>query len=875
MSLNSFTDFEIENNLKVSNNLEVLQDINVSKNISLTGTNSILNLRTIKSNIPTSGANDDPSGNYIDISGSALLIPRGKTTERMSIELSNMYGVTAKAGMIMYDTDQNQFVGVVDKPGGELVWTGLGGVISLDQLTRIEASNILDSDGIKFYADDLQRMIIDKNGNFGFGDVDELVDNSLLSLPNGVDFTFYKTANPKILISSSATTNTKGLVMELDSEKNAFIHNNADNGNLILGAGNLDIMYIDYTGNVGIGTTAPKGVLEVKNNVRETGFGTSSWNPTLIVNGGNTSAGTNSSSIFLNTLNSAADGLANMQHGWNIQANNTSGNYNNFSIKQNVGTVIDAVTRVHIDYQGNVGIGTDSPRKQLHISGGSGLAELLLTGNGQGESENDGFRILQGSTAEFRQRESGGIKFFTGGASPAQRLEIMYGGNVNIGSGGVHPNAKLNVIPSAGGDGLIIRGHSGGADVCHLVSTADNDGCLLLRNQSNLTQVSLVGDEGGDNFIMGNVGIGTDSLLSHAKLHVNGTLFIGENIGSAETMGGVIDFATTDQRTHPPGYSSALIGTRTYEYATSPTGANDRTEMLFYIGNNADDYGPDRFNFIGAEFRVNTYGKSGESNSAANFRQPGDFTGQTGLFGKEALDYMGEQWEDETPKFIIKSNGNVGIDTDSPTSKLHITCNSVFGETNSLTGTDPDNIKLVHSNGTSGTNIGYGGISSMNTNRLRLGVNNTEYMSIINGGNVGIGETVPSFKLHVNGTIGATGDITAFHSSDKRLKNNLIPIKDPLEKLKKINGYTFVWKENEHHPNKGSDIGVVAQEVEEILPEITSTRENGYKAVRYEKLTPFLISCIKEQQTQIENQQTQISSLQSQIDELKALIKNN
>jgi len=70
--------------------------------------------------------------------------------------------------------------------------------------------------------------------------------------------------------------------------------------------------------------------------------------------------------------------------------------------------------------------------------------------------------------------------------------------------------------------------------------------------------------------------------------------------------------------------------------------------------------------------------------------------------------------------------------------------------------------------------------------------------------------------------------------------------------------------------------------VEEILPEITTTLENGYKAVRYEKLTPFLISCIKEQQTQIENQQiqiesqqTQISSLQSQIDELKALIKNN
>ena len=184
--------------------------------------------------------------------------------------------------------------------------------------------------------------------------------------------------------------------------------------------------------------------------------------------------------------------------------------------------------------------------------------------------------------------------------------------------------------------------------------------------------------------------------------------------------------------------------------------------MLFYIGNNSDNYGPDRFNFIGAEFRVNTYADG----AAANFRQPGG--GGTGLFGKAALDYMGEQWEDETPRFIIKNSGNVGI-----------------------------------------------------------------------------GEAGPQFKLHVNGTIGATDDITAFHSSDKRLKNNLIPIKDPLEKLKKINGYTFVWKENEHHSNKGNDVGVIAQEIEEILPEITTTRENGYKAVRYEKLTPFLISCIK------------------------------
>jgi hypothetical protein len=79
-----------------------------------------------------------------------------------------------------------------------------------------------------------------------------------------------------------------------------------------------------------------------------------------------------------------------------------------------------------------------------------------------------------------------------------------------------------------------------------------------------------------------------------------------------------------------------------------------------------------------------------------------------------------------------------------------------------------------------------------------------------------------------------------------------LPITGALEKVKAIGGYSFDWNEKQD-VYKGHDIGVIAQEVEEVLPEIVTTRDNGYKAVKYEKLVPLLIEAIKEQQKEIED----------------------
>jgi hypothetical protein len=127
---------------------------------------------------------------------------------------------------------------------------------------------------------------------------------------------------------------------------------------------------------------------------------------------------------------------------------------------------------------------------------------------------------------------------------------------------------------------------------------------------------------------------------------------------------------------------------------------------------------------------------------------------------------------------------------------------------------------------------------------------------------IGIGCAVFKGGVGIATDLHVGSDITAYSSSDKRLKNNIKNIENPLEKLSKIGGYTFDWIPKEGvHNNKGSDIGIIAQEVEEFLPEIVVTRDNGYKAVRYEKLVALLIESNKELLKRVEVLESKIEEL--------------
>ena len=155
---------------------------------------------------------------------------------------------------------------------------------------------------------------------------------------------------------------------------------------------------------------------------------------------------------------------------------------------------------------------------------------------------------------------------------------------------------------------------------------------------------------------------------------------------------------------------------------------------------------------------------------------------------------------------------------------------------------------------------------------VSLSSNTQQYSEITQGGMQVVATTNKAVKiptstsgaaLEVIGSITATGNITAFSSSDLRLKENIKPISNPIEKVKQINGITFDWKEgyDDIHLFEGKDVGVIAQEIKTSMPEIVGMMNGGYMGVKYEKLTPLLIEAIKDLSKQVDELQEEIKRL--------------
>ena len=275
---------------------------------------------------------------------------------------------------------------------------------------------------------------------------------------------------------------------------------------------------------------------------------------------------------------------------------------------------------------------------------------------------------------------------------------------------------------------------------------------------------------------------------------------------------------------------------------------------------------------IGAGGTIGFGAKDAGTSDYLNWRIRSVFSAQGGGFGaNQALLFdAGTDGGASTALLNVLTllgNGNVAIGATSTLNKFEVsgTQGQLFSVSDSFTGTifaasDISGIPSIEVIDTGLVKLAqYNGQVSISTGTAVSGSALTVY---------GIIST-----LGTSGEIRASSEITAYYSSDARLKENISVISDPIAIIKQINGVYFDWTA-EHIKNRGGedgyfvrkrDIGVIAQEVEKVLPEVVATRADGFKAVKYEKLVALLIEAVKSQQTTIE-------ILTSEMEEIKEFI---
>jgi hypothetical protein len=241
------------------------------------------------------------------------------------------------------------------------------------------------------------------------------------------------------------------------------------------------------------------------------------------------------------------------------------------------------------------------------------------------------------------------------------------------------------------------------------------------------------------------------------------------------------------------------------------------------------------------------------------------------------------------------TNGNVGIGKNNPQDKLDVKGGIKAGNMD-VTGkvgigtTDPITSLEINSGGdadirmTNFNDGSYWELNTRNSGRFDIVREGLTYnvVSFATNGNVGIGKNNPQDKLHVNGNVRANGFPL---TSDARWKENIEPIEDPLDLVTQLRGVSYDWINATR--GEGRQIGVIAQEVEGIFPEVVHTDSQGYKSVEYSKLVAPLIEAVKvlkdendliraeneNLKNKLEDQRAEFENRMSEIEKMLAVLK--
>jgi len=539
---------------------------------------------------------------------------------------------------------------------------------------------------------------------------------------------------------------------------------------------------------------------------------------------------------------------------------------------------------IYIDNAGNVGIGTAAPVNKLHLLGNDattfGVGLMIENTNGamarwtlasRGDLATDSFVIRENNplTADRLTIQSGG-NIGIGVTAPTQELDVA--GDVRIRNllncDTIDTDASGNLVcgvdnAGAGGDGYI------GAGLLPHVASAE-----LRMNGKWIS-----GDGGLNEGIYidnaGQVGIGT---IPSDTLHVAGFIMSdapganpsfhlddGDQVYTLQIDSVSNNFRLVD---NTAGFLSRIVVNTAGNVgvgATAPveklevrddtggtariritdTAQNPELQLQYAAGNNHWAI----YNHQTAdELRI----WNPTSNDVLTIAQDGTITASGQICDSSGCIGSGSGLWTLNGTNIFYNGGNVGINVVNPGQTLDVggsivTRPNMLGElgVGRHSAGLPDG--YITARGAAGQTAGL-------IFRTHDGGSVPIRMKITWDGNVGIGTETPGTKLEVNGDVTADAFI---YSSDISLKENIEPIDNALDKVLQLEGVEFTWKENGEE-----NIGLIAQDVEEVFPEaVVTNEENGLKYLQYGNLIAPLIEAIKEQQAQINELKAEIEKL--------------